>query len=298
MKRIPAPLWPALAYCLGFLAAPTFAQSDENPTEPVLPPGVVEHASYTLKLGAFPANSNIRRPATFLAPGTAVTLRLSSEFGEVTNIRWYRNNTLLTNTSELVIPAFDSPDSGYYRATFSGHAEYSSTNTVLLLAGIADRHRLINQSTRVTISPSSPRATFGFVINPPLAGSYGDLRILIRVIGPALAGFGVASPLSDPVYRLYSSAGDDVTPGMVFLDYVGAHQDYRDRVNTTSTAVGAFPVDSDIQSTVPPRNLADVVQLSAGAYTLTVSSASGATGEVLVEIYDTWTDPAENPTDQ
>ncbi|GAB5562464.1 MAG: hypothetical protein SynsKO_41110 [Synoicihabitans sp.] len=229
--------------------------------------------------------------AKIIAPGSTVTLELAEGFGTVSNVNWYHDGTrLASNQNSLRIESFAAEDAGNYHASFEGNADYSTTNTIKLHGAIADQHRLVNQSSRIKISPESPTATFGFVITPPAGGSYYGQSILIRVIGPALADYGVTSPLTDPVYQLRDADGKDVTTGLaftaVFIDGKSSEQHYRDSVNEASVSVGAFPVESALQWSPAPRNLADIAQLTGGAYTVTVSSESGGTGEVLVEIYE------------
>ncbi len=252
-----------------------------------IPVGVSNRATYSLELGAWvgdfiPIVPVEPAPATYLAPDTQVILRLSAELGELSNVQWSRNGQPLATGAELVLPAMSSADNGYYSASFADHVVFSRSNTVQLHCGIADRHRIANQSTRVMLSPTVPAATFGFVIEPPVAGSFHGMKLLIRVIGPALAEFDSSSPLADPVYTLQDIHGNDRSPS---FEEIGAPQVYRDLVNETAARVGAFPIDSDFQTGGVPRNLVDVINLDGGAYTLTVRSQSAGTGEVLVEIY-------------
>jgi hypothetical protein len=234
-------------------------------------------------------------PATVVMPGSRLVLRPAAAFGVITSVDWYRDSALIaSNQPELVIESATSGHSGRYWATFSGHPEFSATTPQMLLVAHTDRHRLVNQSTRLTISADSPTATFGFVIGPRAANSYYGQRVLIRVVGPDLADFGVGSPLSDPVYTLHHADGDDITPGIYFAEVI--YEDgstpqsrYLEAVAEQSRIVGAFPIDAQLQYPVGSRSVADAPNLAAGAYTLTVSSASGGTGEVLVEIYEVHT---------
>lgn len=99
-------------------------------------------------------------------------------------------------------------------------------------------------------------------------------RLLIRGAGPALGAFGVSGALSRPQLAVYSgnrvlmqNAGWDTSPDSVALAQAAAN-------------VGAFAF---------PANSADsalIIYLSPGTYSAQVSGVSGATGAVLVEIYD------------
>ncbi len=288
-------------------AAPAFAQTPLPPDDVVEVPDLdivdfpyaAPHQNYVFTLGAFqlplytimPIES---APATYLNNNATLTLKLSPDFGAVTNVRWFRDNVAIGVGAALTIDTLTPADSGSYRASFEGHADFVGTGSIRIHVGTADRPRLANQSSRVTLSPTSPSATFGFVIQPRNAPSFQPHPVLIRVVGPALAEYGVAQPLLDPVFTLRDSRGIDITPlffTAVILDGKSSEQHYRESVARVSAAVGAFPVENKLHSDAAPRDIAEVRHLTPGAYTLTVRSESGSTGEVLVEIYDAWEDP-------
>ncbi len=102
----------------------------------------------------------------------------------------------------------------------------------------------------------------------------GEQRLLIRGIGPALGGLGVADALPDPVLTLYRGS-----------QVVASNDDWSADPNTAAdisaagAQVGAFPL---------PAGSADaslLVTLPAGVYTATVSARDGRTGVGLVEVY-------------
>lgn len=206
-------------------------------------------------------------PANIITSCTTVILNLADGFGPVSNITWHRGETVVASANEfLEIEGFSASDSGDYWASFAGNTEYPNTDRLSLRSGVADRHRLLNQSSRIKISPESPQATFGFVIASPLGGSFRGQSTLIRVIGPGLANHGVQNPLPDPIYRLRDATGRDLTPGQaftaIFINGKTSQEYYRDEVNEASTSVGAFPVESALQYDTAPRNLADIAQLT------------------------------------
>lgn len=128
--------------------------------------------------------------------------------------------------------------------------------------------RIANLSTRGQIGAGESLLA-GFVIS-------GDMRkrVLIRAVGPTLAGFGLTGLLADP--KLDVIAGGAVIAG---------NNDWTDsasmsQVLTTAPAVGAFPLDPN------SRDAALVLQLAPGAYSVQVTGAGGSTGTVLLEIYD------------
>ncbi len=152
-------------------------------------------------------------PAQFVPPGATLILRPSAALGALSNVIWFKNGTpLSSSTPEPRIESASASDSASYRATFSGHAEYHDTSPLLVQVGVADRRRLLNLSTRVSLSPATPSATLGFVLAPRAALSFRGQPVVIRVVGPALADFGVAQPLDDPIYTSRDSLGQNRPP--------------------------------------------------------------------------------------
>src|SRR5690606_25246043 len=111
--------------------------------------------------------------------------------------------------------------------------------------------------------------TPGFVIN----GS-GSKRVLIRVIGPTLASFGVTGTMTDPKLEVLP-----LNQSIVIAEndnWGGATE-----LQNAFAASGAFSLSS-----AGSKDAAIVVTLAPGGYTVRVSGADGGTGEVLVEAYD------------
>jgi hypothetical protein len=128
--------------------------------------------------------------------------------------------------------------------------------------------KLVNASTRAFVGTGEQVLIPGFVIS----GS-GSVRLLVRAVGPALAGFGVAGTLADPQLTLYRgntavAANDNWSSAVNAADIASA-----------ATQVGAFALTS------ASRDAAVLTSLEAGSYTAVVSGVGGATGTALVEIY-------------
>jgi hypothetical protein len=136
----------------------------------------------------------------------------------------------------------------------------------------APSSRLANVSSRLQVSDGDAARTFitGFVI----AGATPQ-RVLIRAAGPALAAFGVQSPLPNPRLRLFDATGVVLEEND---DWSGAD------VSATARQVGAFALSDG------SRDAAIVRTLAPGPYTVHVL-ASGGTGIALAEIFD-----ASDPT--
>jgi len=132
-------------------------------------------------------------------------------------------------------------------------------------ANTASALHLRGLSTRAVVSGSSSTMIAGFVIN----GSTHK-RLLIRAVGPTLAGYGVSAPHPNPGLRLFSGStqllendnwGND--PGIA-----GASQQ-----------AGLFPLSSG------STDAAMLVVLPPGTYSAHGYSSSGS-GTVLLEVYE------------
>lgn len=123
-----------------------------------------------------------------------------------------------------------------------------------------------NLSSRGAVAPGRPLVG-GFVVQQEAR------TVLLRAIGPTLGNFGVAQPLADPVITIFKNN----TP-FYENDNWGTRFD-ADQTAAVSARVGAFALPAG------SRDAALVVELPPGAYTARVTSADGASGDALVEIY-------------
>ncbi len=134
-------------------------------------------------------------------------------------------------------------------------------------AGANTSGRLANVSSRlrVTEGDGSRSLITGFAIS-------GDKpkRVLLRAVGPTLAGFGVLGALADPQLKLYSSKGVLVADND---NWSGVES------SAAATSVGAFNLKDGA------RDAATVVTLQPGVYTLSVMP-NGGDGVALAEVYD------------
>ncbi|MEZ5278117.1 MAG: delta-60 repeat domain-containing protein [Opitutaceae bacterium] len=123
-----------------------------------------------------------------------------------------------------------------------------------------------NLSTRVRLQPARSFIT-GFSIDGP-----SSKPVLIRAVGPGLAGFGIGDPLPSPRVEVLDQRGSPVA--------VNDGWSGNPAIAAAGVTVGAFDL--------LPEN-ADAalrVDLPAGSYTVRVSDSNGLPGVVLAEIYD------------
>jgi hypothetical protein len=130
--------------------------------------------------------------------------------------------------------------------------------------------RLVNVSCLNSL-PAQGMLTAGFVV-----GGNSPRTILIRGIGPALAGFGVGGAMADPQLKLFGSpAGQQVQ--------LGANSGWNGDPSLAAacSSVGAFAIAN------PASQDAMILQLlQPGAYTAQLSSSTGAAGSALIEVYE------------
>jgi hypothetical protein len=139
---------------------------------------------------------------------------------------------------------------------------YDATPTAAFNA--ASTPRLINVSVRKQVGTV---LTMGFVIGGATAKT-----MLIRAIGPTLAGFGVPGVVSDPKIELFDQGGKSLAAND---NWGGAAALATAFADTGAFALNAGSADAALLATLAPGN-----------YTAQVTVATGVTGVALVEAYD------------
>ncbi len=127
-----------------------------------------------------------------------------------------------------------------------------------------------NASLRGRTAPGGDTMIGGFVI-----GGSGPLRLLLRVVGPELAHWGVPDPLANPQLTVYNRWARIVS-----------NDDWEEQADgnlapllAATTSTGAFDLGPGSTSS------ALLVSLEPGAYTVHATGSNEASGEVLLEIY-------------
>jgi hypothetical protein len=183
---------------------------------------------------------------------------------------------------------FTSPDATTWTQRFSGDSPSTVSTSTLLGAGYsAQLQRFVIVGTGGTILVSNPTPTVfanvstrglvskgqsfigGFVIE----GS-APRTILVRADGPALAQFGVSSPLPDPVLTVY-----DNNQNVVATNTGWGTNATPATLETAALSVGAFALPSS------SADSALLLTLQPGAYTAVITSAGGNSGNALFEAY-------------
>ena len=167
-----------------------------------------------------------------------------------------------TNDAESAILR-DSLAPGSYTAIVRG---VNNTTGVALVEvfdlNSAGTSVLANISTRGFVGTDDSVLIGGFII---LGGS--NQEVLIRGIGPSLAGQGVSGVLADPVLELHDKNGNLIT----------SNDNWQDG-----------PQAQEIMAILPPTDPAEsaiLATLNADSYTAIVRGANNSTGVALVEVY-------------
>ena len=138
--------------------------------------------------------------------------------------------------------------------------------------GPASAARISNLSTRADIGSGSTALVAGFVIS-----GAEPMRVLLRGVGPGLAGFGITNGLRDPQLKVMPA-------GKSFVVAANDNWGNSSEVRDAAASVGAFPLQAD------SRDAALVLWLPPGGYSVELSGVGGTSGNAMFEIYDlgTW----------
>lgn len=271
--------WIVLAACPALCVAGLFgkdveaAKSSPAATEPVYAAGGPLGANMQILLGttSIQIDGGFATQVYSVRPGTHLTLTLNSATPILSAV-WSKNGSQLAATTPTIeIASATAADSGFYRADFTT-SPASSLYAIPVYIRVEEPlgQRTLNLSTRATVSPAAPFFISGFVVSPQ-AGDTKELKyMLIRAVGPTLANYGVPNVLADPVIKVFAADGTEI-PAPVGTGPATAF---------VTAQVGAFPLPAG------SKDLSALYALPQGSYSVRVSSASGATGTVLLELYD------------
>lgn len=207
--------------------------------------------------------------AQAVAAGSAVTFSVSATSALPLSYQWRRNGVDLpgATTAVLGIPRAQAADAGDYTVVVRTSASAVTSTAATLTIGTS---RLANLSVRSTAGAGSETLIVGCVV------SQGDpLPLLIRGVGPALAGFGVTGALPDPVLTVTDANNSTVAANDNWTTGTNSNQTV-----SITTRVGAFALANNA------LDAALVANLTPGSYSAAVSGKAGATGIALMEAYD------------
>jgi hypothetical protein len=124
--------------------------------------------------------------------------------------------------------------------------------------------RLLNVSVRKHLGTG---LTAGFVL-----GGTTPTRVLIRVVGPGLAAFGVGGTVVDPQLTLFAGSTK-----------IGENNDWAGAAELAAafTSVGAFALPA-----ATSKDAALLVSLNPGQYSVQATGVANTTGVAIVEVYE------------
>jgi subtilisin family serine protease/outer membrane protein assembly factor BamB len=217
-----------------------------------------------------PAIARSPEPQAVIA-GRSLELSVSATGSGPLTYQWFKDGAAIAGATNptFTLASLSSADTGNYAAAVtSALGTAFSAPAPVVVRGASDpllAPRLVNLSVRTSAGTSDRTLIVGFF----LSGT-AEKPILLRAIGPTLADFGVAAPLTDPRLQLLSG-----TSMLAENDnWLGASA-----LATAFTQVGAFP----LAPTSPDSAL--LRPLSPGGYTAQVSG-SGSAGIALAELYE------------
>ncbi|MDB6167964.1 MAG: hypothetical protein JWM88_828 [Verrucomicrobia bacterium] len=222
-------------------------------------------------ISEFPSPS-AREPVN-VSIGTSVSMSIPYAPALIRQIKWTKDSQAVSTSPTFEIPDAKASDGGFYNA-FVTLVDGANPwmDAVQLRVGTQRGAAMLNISTRATISAGQPFFITGFVIETASGTKREGKTVLIRAIGPTLGLFGVPSPLADPKLEVFRADGSqvDLAATSILSNYVALAQ----------RLAGAFLTN------VGAHDLTYLLTLPAGAYSVKISSASGQTGTVLLEVYE------------
>jgi|GEM_PF-1478068 len=183
--------------------------------------------------------------------------------------QWSRNGMNLPTQQDAVlqIEAVSTADIGDYAVTVTNLIGSVTSAGARLALDDTAAGRLVNLSANAFSGMDADQLVPSFV-------AVGSVRLLVRAVGPTLAGFGVSETLVDPEFEIRD--GEAV---------LGANQNWSDRgasdtISATAAVVGGFPLLSG------SGDAAAIYDYDGGPRSVPVTEANGGTGTALVEVYE------------
>ena len=229
-------------------------------------------------LGTFGVSDVLDDPVLTLRTGAGAVVATNDDWGTSNGAAQIAGNARQSGAFALPTASRDSAilmnlASGSYTAQVTGKA--AATGVALMEAYDTNASptsgRLVNLSARTQVGTGGSVLIAGFAISGPV-----PKQLLIRAVGPTLAGFGVGGVLADPQLALFRDG--DTTPIQQNDNWLASSN--AAQIGLVSGLVGAFALPAN------SRDAALLVTLPPGTYTAQVSGVGGTTGVALMEIYE------------
>jgi hypothetical protein len=155
---------------------------------------------------------------------------------------------------------------------YTAHVTSSSADRGLTLVELYDasqnsNSRMINVSVRANVSEGAGSPIIGFVVT-----GTEPKKVLVRAVGPGLSEFGVEGTIADPKIEILRDG-----------KRVAENDNWSGDVDVSDAAVqvGAFAL-KDPNS----KDAALILVAEPGAYSAVVTGVAGASGAVMLEVYE------------
>jgi hypothetical protein len=181
-------------------------------------------------------------------------------------------NAILTSTP-LTVSALSNVHVRSYRASLRGvypGSPWSSAVGGEASSPLLPHARLVNISSRAMVGSGDDALIAGVVVADTVGKQY-----LARAVGPGLAAFGAAGTVPDPQLSIFAGNGVELFRNNGWETGIDGA-----RIPSYSKSVGAFPLG------VGSKDSALANQISAGAYTVQITTPSGSSGIGLAELYE------------
>ena len=176
-----------------------------------------------------------------------------------------------SNDAESAIVMTLTP--GSYTAILSGKNGGTGVGVVEVYDLATGTNSLLaNISTRGFVEINDNVLIGGLIVGGGAAD--GNARVLVRALGPSLAGFGVQDALPDPVLELHDANGATIATN--------------DNWETNDQTMQSQQFEVQATGLAPPNSLesAIVAVVPAGPLTAIVRGSNGTTGVATVEVYN------------
>ena len=208
-----------------------------------------------------------------IAAGGSVTFSVSAS-GSALTYQWKRNGVAISGATSatLVISNVQSSHAGTYTVDITNSAgTTTSSSAALTLLTPSSYGRLAALSIRAQVGTGDNVLIAGFA----MGSGNGSLPLLVRGVGPTLAGLGIPAnqTLADPELSI-------VPPGQ---SAVASNDNWAGNADVLAVgaALGAQPLAANTSADAAVY----LPNLAAGPYTAVVSGKNNTTGIALVEVY-------------
>ena len=238
---------------------------------------VTSNAAIITVNGAGSPSFSLQPVSQTIANGTTVVFSALASGTPAPAYQWSVNGTPISGATnqQLVISSATAVNAGNYTCVASNSAG-SATSGAATLAAISTGNpgRLVNLSVNAAMG-GGQILTVGFYNGG--GGTSGSQTLLVQTLGPVLANFGVTSFMPDPQLNIINAAGAVIAANAGW----GTPASNQLAVMTADAATGATAL-----SNTSSKDSAAVLPLSAGGYSVQVSSVSGTSGTVVAALYD------------